>query len=97
MNQFLYSAGVQDGCDCISSAVSLGDFVYTSAQMGQGDSIEEQTITSMNKIIDALSNLGCELRHVIKFSVYVTDIQYKEEFLKTYKTYVEQPFPAVTF
>lgn len=94
MNVFLNSTRVKDGC--ISSAVSLGDFVYVSGQTGEGDTIEEQTIIVCNKLIDVLSDLDLELRHVVKLTVYLNDLANKEAFLNVYKNFVEAPYPAAT-
>lgn len=96
MNQFLYTAGLQEGKDCISSAVSLGDFVYVSAQVGKGDNMEEQTITALRQFMDVLSNMTLEIRHVVKFTVYLTNMKNRDAFLSVYKTLVEAPFPAMT-
>lgn len=96
MNIFLNSAGLQEGSDVISSAVALGDFIYVSAQTGNGDTIEEQTITAMNKVIDAVSPFGLSAYHMVKFTVYMTDIQQKQAFLDVYQNFVEAPFPAMS-
>lgn len=96
MNQFLYTAGLQEGKDCISSAVSLGDFVYISAQAGEGKGIEEQSITALKKMVNVLSDMTIEIRHVVKFTVYLTDMKNRDAFLSVYKTLVEAPFPAMT-
>ena len=52
MNIFLKSAGKQEGTSCVSNMVQLGDFFYLSGQTGLGESIQEQTITAINKVID---------------------------------------------
>ncbi len=96
MNQFLYTAGLQEGKDCISSAVSLGDFVYVSAQVGKGDNIGEQTISALRQFLDVLSNMTLEIRHVVKFTVFLTNMENRDAFLSVYKTLVEEPFPAMT-
>ena len=52
--------------------VQLGDFFYLSGQTGLGERIQEQTITTINKVIDVLSNYGlltspcCEVHCVFK-------------------------------
>ena len=96
MNIFLKSAGKQEGTSCVSNMVQLGDFFYLSGQTGLGESIQEQTITAINKVIDVLSNYGLQLHHVVKFTVYLKNIQDKEAFLNTFKNFVDEPFPACT-
>lgn len=96
MNIFLKSAGKQEGTSCVSNMVQLGDFFYLSGQTGLGESIQEQTITAINKVIDVLSNYGLQLHHVVKFTVYLKNIEDKEAFLNTFKNFVDEPFPACT-
>lgn len=96
MNQFLYTAGLQKDSDCISSAVSLGDFICIGCQYGEGDTLEEQCISVINKVKDVVENLGAELRHVIKYTLYLSDMDMKQSFLSIYKNYVEAPYPVMT-
>lgn len=96
MNIFLKSAGKQEGMPCVSNMVQLGDFFYVSGQHGQGETIQEQTITAINKLIDVISNFGLQLHHVVKFTVYLKDIQDKEAFLSTFKNFLDEPYPACT-
>lgn len=97
MNVFLNSTGIQEGTDCISKAVSLGDFVYISAQAGDGETIEEQTMTACNKLIDAIEDFGLQMHHLVKFTVYLTKLENKDAFLNAFKNFVEAPFPACSF
>lgn len=96
MNIFLKSAGKQEEMPCVSNMVQLGDFFYVSGQHGQGETIQEQTITAVNKLIDVISNFGLQLHHVVKFTVYLKDIQDKEAFLSTFKNFLDEPYPACT-
>ncbi len=95
MNIFLNSVGTVDGC--VSQAVNLGDFVYVSGQIGRGDTIEEQTVTACNSIIDILSQMDLRMDHVVKITVYLKDINQKDAFLSIYQNFVEAPYPAATF
>ncbi len=95
MNIFLNSAGTVDGC--VSQAVSLGDFIYVSGQIGQGDTIEEQTVTAFNKLIDILEEMDLRADHVVKLTIYMKDLAQKQAFLNVYKNFVEAPYPAATF
>ena len=45
---------------------------------------------------DVLSNYGLQLHHVVKFTVYLKNIEDKEAFLNTFKNFVDEPFPACT-
>ena len=48
MNVFLHGKNIQD--ECISNIVSLGDFVFVSGQIGQGQTIEQQARTACEKL-----------------------------------------------
>ena len=97
MNIFLNSTGKQENTNCISKAVSLGDFVYVSAQTGSGETIEEQTMTACNKVIDAISSLGLKMHHLVKYTVYLRNLDDKSEFLNVFSKFIEPPFPSCTF
>lgn len=97
MNVFLNSTGLQENTDCVSKAVSLGDFVYVSAQVGEGETIEEQTLTACNKVIDAVEEFGLQMHHLVKFTVYLKHIEDKKAFLKVFRNFLEAPFPACSF
>ena len=96
MNIFLKSAGKQEGCSCVSNMVQLGDFFYLSGQTGNGETIQEQTITAINKVIDVLSNFDLQLHHVVKFTVYLKDINDKDAFLSVFKNFLDEPYAACT-
>ena len=68
MNIFLKSAGKQEGTSCVSNMVQLGDFFYLSGQTGLGESIQEQTITAINKVIKLWFTASpcCEVHCVFK-------------------------------
>lgn len=92
MNVFLKSRNLKEGC--ISDVVSLGDFVYISAQNGQGCNLEKQTQFAMEGLLSNLQEFQMGMRHIVKTTVYLTNIQDKDRFLQMYKTYFEAPFPA---
>lgn len=96
MNIFLKSAGKQQGNDYASSLVQLGDFFYLSGQTGSGSTIEEQTITAVNQVIDVLSNFDLQMYHVVKFTIYLSDIKNKDAFLSVFKNFIEEPYAACT-
>lgn len=97
MNVFLNSGGLQEHEDCVSKIVQLGDFVYMSAQYGKGDTMVEQSITVCNEVVETLGEFGLRFDHLVKFTVYLTDLKNKEEFLSIFKNFIEPPFPSVTF
>ncbi len=92
MNVFMNAKQIKDGC--ISEAVSLGDFVYVSAQTGQGSSIEEQAISACHQLFTILEDFGLSSRHIVKTTVFLKDIHNRDAFLSMYKTMFEAPYPA---
>lgn len=92
MNIFLKSKNIKD--ECISDIVSLGDFVYISAQFGQGNTIQKQTRSALEDVVSCLQEFNMAMHHLVKATVYLTDLEGKQPFLDVYKTYFEAPFPA---
>lgn len=96
MNIFLKVGDSQPDQNCISSIVQLGDFFYVSAQTGTGQTFQEQSLTAIYRIVEVLKDLDLRFDHIIKFTVYLTDISLKDEFLSIYSNFVEAPYPAMT-
>ena len=96
MNIFLNSSGIQEEGSCVSKAVSLGDFVYVSGQTGKGNTIAEQTISCANALMDAIEPFGLKMHHLVKFTVYLKNLNDKKEFLDVFSKFIEPPFPSCT-
>lgn len=85
-----------------SPAVKLGDFVYLSGQIPLnpetnevvGDSIEEQTHQVMKNIQAVLNSMGLDFRHVVKTTIFCTDLNDFAKLNEVYGSYFEQPYPA---
>ena len=85
-----------------SPAVKLGDFVYLSGQIPvdpvtndlvQGD-IGKQTHQVMQNIITILDEMGLETRHVVKTTVFLTDMGNFAAMNEVYAQYFDEPYPA---
>lgn len=83
-----------------SPAVKLGDFVYVSGQLPLNEKgeieagVENQTracLENMKKLL-AVSNL--ELRHVVKTTVFMTDLNEFDKMNAVYAEYFKAPYPA---
>ncbi|WP_302616719.1 RidA family protein [uncultured Dubosiella sp.] len=96
MNIFLKIGDSVPRDECISEIVQLGDFVYMSAQTGRGQTFQEQCVTACYRVIDVLKDLDLRMDHLVKYTVYLTDITLREEFLSVFKNFVEAPYPAMT-
>ncbi|MFV0479764.1 MAG: RidA family protein [Anaerorhabdus sp.] len=85
-----------------SQAVKLGDFVYLSGQVplspetGEivGTTIQEQTQQVLKNIEAVLMELNLELRHVLKTTVFMSDLKEFDGMNEIYGTYFQQPYPA---
>ena len=85
-----------------SPAVKLGDFVYLSGQIPvdpatndlvKGD-IRVQTHQVMQNIITILEEMGLETRHVVKTTVFLTDMGNFAAMNEVYAGYFDEPYPA---
>ncbi len=83
-----------------SPAVKLGDFVYVSGQLPlhddgkMDDTIEQQTRTCLENMKDVLASQNLELRHVVKTTIYLTDIHDFDKMNQVYAEYFSEPYPA---
>lgn len=83
-------------------AVKLGDFVYLSGQIpldpktGEvvGTTIEEQTHQVMQNIEAVLTEMGLAFRHIMKTTIFVTDLNDFAALNEVYGSYLEEPYPA---
>lgn len=85
-----------------SPAVKLGDFVYLSGQVPldpfTGELVEggikEQTEQVMKNIEAVLSEMNLETRHIVKTTIFMTDLAEFAEMNEVYAKYLSQPYPA---
>ncbi len=85
-----------------SPAVKLGDFVYLSGQIPLdpetnevvGTTIEEQTHQVMKNIQAVLNSMGLDFRHIVKTTIFCTDLADFAKLNEVYGSYLEQPYPA---
>ena len=83
MNVFLKAKS--HNADGFSNIVALGDFVFVSGQLGQGKTFDEQCRSVFEKMEDLLAcyNLAC--RHIVKMTVYLSNLDNKGKFLDMFK------------
>lgn len=85
-----------------SVATKLGDFVYISGQLPidpktmefAGNSIEEQTKQCMKNLEAVLAEIGLELRHILKTTIYVKDLNDFAKLNEVYGSFFEEAYPA---
>ncbi len=84
-----------------SPAVKLGDFVYLSGQLPldvegklvEGD-IQEQAYQVLKNIEATLAEMNLEMRHIVKTTVFLTDLSEFQAMNEIYATYFSDPYPA---
>jgi 2-iminobutanoate/2-iminopropanoate deaminase len=85
----------------VSNAIRFDNFVFTTAKPGRdpsgklADGIEGQTKQALENIKALLEAAGTDMEHVVKTSVYLTDISYFEIMNRIYSSYFKVP-PART-
>jgi len=85
-----------------SPAVRVGDWVFCSGQIpidpktGQlvQGSIAEQTRQCLENLKAVLAGAGLELKHVVKTTVFMTDLSQFSAMNEVYAQYFEEPYPA---
>lgn len=87
-----------------SQGLRVGDFVFT-AGMGPwhpqtrevvGDTIEEQTIRTLENIQGVLAAAGASLADVVKATVHLSDLSLFSRFNQVYMRYFPDPKPVRT-
>ena len=82
-----------------SPAVKLGDFVYMSGQLPLdpesneivAGGIQEQTYQVLKNMEAILAEMGLETRHIVKTTVFMTDLADFDSMNQIYATYFMQP------
>ncbi len=85
-----------------SQAIKLGDFVYLSGQLPIDPAtnqlvkggIMEQTYRVFQNIEAVLAEMDLELRHILKTTVFLTDLNDFESMNQIYATVMSAPYPA---
>ena len=84
-----------------SCAMKLGDFVYISGQLpidassgNMPETIEEQTKQSLANIEALLAEMFLEPRHVVKTTIYMSDLSEFSRMNEVYGQFFSEPYPA---
>lgn len=96
MNTFLKTGEPKEDLNSVSTLVQLGDFFYVSGVTGSGSTIQEQAVSAMYGLKDVLHQFNLRLDHVLKFNVYLQDLEDQDEFMKVFENFTEAPYPALS-
>jgi 2-iminobutanoate/2-iminopropanoate deaminase len=79
----------------ISGAVIANGFVFVAGQSFiEGPDIEAQTRGVLDKITQLLADAGTDLAHVVRCTVYMSDLSLRDRMSETYREYFPSSFPA---
>ena len=88
----------------ISQGFRIGDLILLSGQVGMDDSgktvcggFNAQADQAMRNIQRALQATGSDVNKIVKVTIYVTDMQYRENVFALRKRWFKAPYPADTF
>ena len=83
---------------------AFSDFcdVYLSGQIPlnpetgevEGTTIEEQTHQVMKNIKAVLADMGLDYKHIVKTTIFVSDLNDFDKLNEVYGSYLEEPYPA---
>ena len=85
-----------------SQAIDAGDFVFVSGQIPldpetmevvEGD-IAKQTEQVMNNLDAILKEAGLTFKNVVKFTIYITNMDDFAVINEAYAAFLEEPYPA---
>lgn len=84
-----------------SQGIQIGDFVYTSGQLPldpvtkeMPEHVQEQTKLCLENVKAVLEKVGLEMKHVVKTTVYLSDITEFSLMNEIYSQFFEAPYPA---
>ncbi len=85
-----------------SQAIVAGGFVFASGQLpidpATGEfaegGIKEQTRQSLTNVIHVLAETGIDLSHVVKTTVFLSDMANFAAMNEVYATFFSEPYPA---
>ena len=88
----------------ISQGFRIGDLILLSGQVGMDDTgrtvdggFDAQADQAMRNIQRALQAAGSDVDKIVKATIYVTDMQYRENVFALRQRWFKVPYPADTF
>lgn len=85
----------------LSAGFRVGDFVFTSGQIGRDqktggmrETVREQTEQALTNIKTILEEARASLTDVVKVTVFLSDISDYDEMNKVYINFFDEPRPA---
>jgi len=79
-----------------SPGLSAGEWVFLAGQTGTGESIEEQTESTLGKVTALLAAAGCAPADVVSCLVHLADLADFDRFNAVYERHFPHPRPVRT-
>jgi len=79
-----------------SPGLVVGDTVYLAGQTGEGDTIEEQTESTLARVTALLAEAGCSPGDVVSCLVHLSDLTLFERYNAVYERHFPEPRPVRT-
>lgn len=85
-----------------SQGINVGNMYFFSGQIPlnpetgeiEGTTIEEQTHQVMKNIKVVLEEMGLDYRHIVKTTIFMSDLSEFDRLNEVYGSYLEEPYPA---
>ncbi len=77
-----------------SSGIRSGELVFVSGQVGQGETVAEQTAAAIANLTTVLADAGLDLSDVVKTTVFLTDVTTIAEMNEVYLAAFPEPLPC---
>lgn len=102
MKEIIFSDQAPQPIGPYSQAVKIGNTLYTSGQIAinpktgelEMESIEAETRLVMENLKALLSAAGMDFRHVVKCSIFISDMSNFSRINEVYGSYFSSDFPA---
>jgi 2-iminobutanoate/2-iminopropanoate deaminase len=76
--------------------LAIGEWIFLAGQVGNGNTIEEQTEQALNQIDALLGEVGCGMANVVSCLVHLADLSLVQRFNAVYERHVPEPRPVRT-
>ena len=77
-----------------SSGIKTGGLAFVSGQIGQGETVAEQTASALANLTTVLAAAGLDLSDVVKTTVFLTDVTTIAEMNEVYCATFPEPLPC---
>ena len=79
-----------------SPALAAGEWLFLAGQTGPGETIEDQTSSTLGKIAALLGAAGCTTADVVSCLVHLSDLSDFQRFNAVYERHFPEPRPVRT-